>query len=188
MKRTHGTSGTPQTLCCHPLLRRRDWGDIHVPGNYQDYDVGTLMMYEGPVRGESHGFTGPHYWETPPVRERLHCHTQPRLNCALDCNTSLSVVLCYFQFCHCCCHTINSLPNTDTSMILWTNTTSSFQLVMMDSLSMLTYLLHTGKNLGLTMLSNLRNWSQNVKLRTLIQADLDFCPLVTRMDKMSDYL
>lgn len=61
MRRTHGTSGRPQTLCCHPLLRRRDWGDIHVPGNYQDYDVGTLMMYEGAVRGESRCFTGPHY-------------------------------------------------------------------------------------------------------------------------------
>lgn len=51
----------PQTLRCHLLLRRHHRGDIHVPGNYQDYDVGTLMMYEGPVRGESHGFTESHY-------------------------------------------------------------------------------------------------------------------------------
>ena len=40
-----------QTSGCHSQPARRDWGDIHVLGNYQDYDEGTLMLYEGLARG-----------------------------------------------------------------------------------------------------------------------------------------
>lgn len=81
-----------------------------------------------------------------------------------------------FHVHRCCCRTINT-SNSDVAVTL-----------TRVNLSIPTYLLCTGKHLGLTMLSNLKINESECQIGNFGPCRPRFCPLVTRMDKMSDYL
>lgn len=116
-------------------------------------------------------------------RGAAHRHGSTR---RLDCNTSLTVLLCCLQFCYCCYHVINLLLNSVTL-------TSCFLLTGANSIEFVNTVFFSALHEGEKKFTNkqccqIKEIEPKFPTENFNRCRPQFCPVVTKMDKMSDYL